>query len=305
MLHCLRWFLLLLVLFAGSAMARQSVWIVLSKDGGVYSETAAMLQSELRAVGLADLSIAVGTWTNLKTQDSPSLIITLGVTAFDEVMGQPAPDVPVIASLLPSASFRAGEEKLHTRPITAVFIDPPPGRFFDFLLKVLPGARRVGVLAGPVTEKLLPALRKSAQQRSMTLVSASTVPINGEIYPALKSVLSDSDVLLALPEPSVYSNESLPRILLATYRARIPMVGFAPGYLTAGAVAALYVTPVQVVRETAQKALAWSRRNDWGPPRAPRELSVGVNPRVAESLGLSLPSVDALTKEMLASGGAP
>lgn len=303
-----------LLVASSAAWASSVVWIVLSAEGGVYAESAAMLQGELRAGGLTDLEVVVGTWPTLRalpTKAPPSLVVTLGQAAFDGAAQPLTPagplpaSTPLIASLLPSASFRAGEARLSGRPLTAVFIDPAPAKFFELLRKALPTAKRVGVLAGPVTDTLLPDVRKAAAQQALSVVAASTQAVGGEIYPALKLVLSDSDVLLALPEPSVYSSETLPRILLATYRARIPMVGFAPGYLTAGAVAALYVTPAQVVRETALKALAWSRRSDWGPARAPRELTVGINTRVAESLGLSLPSAETLTKELLASGVAP
>ena len=66
------------------------------------------------------------------------------------------------------------------------------------------------------------------------------------IFPALKQVLEDAEVLLALADAQIYNSNSLQNILLTSFRARVPLVAFSPAYVRAGALMAVHVTPTQL-----------------------------------------------------------
>jgi ABC-type uncharacterized transport system substrate-binding protein len=109
------------------------------------------------------------------------------------------------------------------------------------------------------------------------------------VFPGLKQVLDGSDVLLALADPQVYNSNSLQNILLTAFREKVPMLAFSPAYVRAGALFALYVTPVQAGVQAA--ALVLEVLHDRSLPATAVESSdfdVMVNEHVARALNLSL-----------------
>jgi ABC-type uncharacterized transport system substrate-binding protein len=96
-------------------------------------------------------------------------------------------------------------------------------------------------------------------------------------------------VLLAVADPQVYNSSSIQNILLASFRAKVPMVAFSPAYVRAGALLALHVTPTQLGQQAG--VIAWGVLRDKALSPIPlysRDFSVMVNEHVARSLGLSL-----------------
>ncbi|MDO8959286.1 MAG: ABC transporter substrate binding protein [Rhodocyclaceae bacterium] len=294
------------------AAASQRVWVVVAEEGGVQAETAAVLQA-----GLDGLELKVSR-RQLPLQDSeepPALIVTVGAAAFDETLGWLAgrpgawERVPVLATLLPRAAYDARAARhapgiAGQRALSAAVLDQPLARQLALLKRALPDRPRVGVLAGPQTQPLLPALEKAATARGLRLVAA---PVNApdEIYPALKAVLESADVILALPEPTVYHSATLQNILLTTYRARVPLVAFSPAYVKAGAVLAVYATPTQVARRAIEMVRGWQAGRGLPPPQMSREFDVAVNTKVAASLGLSVDAGAAIAEDLRRQEGGP
>jgi putative ABC transport system substrate-binding protein len=303
---------LTLAFFAGLATAAPSVWLALSAEGGIYAETVALLQAELGTRGVP-VSVRAGTWAQLRLlpPEKPDLVITLGLGALERVaeastsdlaLADIIKDAPVLAGLLPRSAYESIAPKLSGRQRSGVFIDPSAGVLFDLIRRAMPERRRVGILAGPATEGQLPVLRQQAKARGLNLIAATTGGDDTPIYPALKSVLAESDVLLALPDVAVFNGSNLPNILMASYRARVPMVAFSEPYVRAGAVAAVFYTPLQMSKALADQATAWLRRKEFLPAAAPVELSIAINDKVLGSLGMSLDSAAALKNDLMPKG---
>lgn len=278
-----------------SAMAAPRLWVVLSEDTGAYAETAAVLRAELGK----DMEVTSGVPETLlrDLSDPPDLIVTVGVAAIDatlERLSQAGPgwsSVPLLATLVPQTVFdaRLAAGAVGRRPVSAVVLDQPLGRQLALIRRALPDVRRVGVLPGPQTRPLLRQLASEATARKLSLVTTDA-EIRGQeqIFPVLKSVLEDAEVILALPDPLVYNGATLQNILLTTYRSRTPLVAFSPAYVKAGAVLALYSTPTQVARGAAGMVRQWVAGKGFPPPRAPQEFAVVANAKVAASLGIAL-----------------
>jgi len=290
----------------------QRIWVVVAEDGGVQAETAAVLQGGLD--GLA-LKVARRQLPLNDGEEPPALIVTVGAAAFDETLGWLAgrpgawERVPVLATLLPRAVYDARAARhapgiAGQRALSAAVLDQPLARQMALLKRALPDRPQVGVLAGPQTRLMLPALEKAATARGFRLVVA---PVNApeEIYPALKAVLESADLILALPEPTVYHSATLQNILLTTYRARVPLVAFSPAYVKAGAVLAVYATPPQVARRAIEMVRGWQAGRGLPPPQMSREFEVAVNARVAASLGVALDDAALLAEELRRQEGSP
>lgn len=294
------------------AAARQ-VWVVLAEEGGMHAEAAAVLQANLEG-----LTVTTGTGPALLRDkgDPPALIVTVGTTAFEETLDWLSGKrwswerVPVLATLLPQAAYDGQVMKQAVggaarRVLSAAVLDQPLGRQMALLKRALPERRLIGVLAGPQTRPQLTALGREAAARGFRVVAAPEVNVPEQIYPALKTALESSDVLLALPEPTVYHAATLQNILLTTYRARVPLVAFSPAYVKAGAVLAVYSTPAQVARRAAEMVRLWQAGRGLPPPQMPREFAVATNAKVAASLGLMLDDAALIAEDLRRQEGGP
>jgi ABC-type uncharacterized transport system substrate-binding protein len=134
----------------------------------------------------------------------------------------------------------------------------------------------------------LTLLKSLATTNGLTVTDAK---VNAEagVFPALKQVLDNCDVLLALADPQVFNSQSIQNILLAAFRSKVPMVGFSPAYVRAGALLSVHVTPTQAALQAA--VLVQGVLSGKALPANPVEsndFEVGVNEHVARAMNLSL-----------------
>jgi putative tryptophan/tyrosine transport system substrate-binding protein len=165
--------------------------------------------------------------------------------------------------------------------------DQPIRRFLELARIGLPGRNRLGLL---VSAHSLPAMRQQKQfssERGFELLIESAT--TDTLPKVLDDLLQRSDVLLALPDPAIHNRNTVPLILLASYRQGIPVVAYSEPYLNAGAVLALYSTSAQMNRQAAAMVLDGLRGRPTIGIVDPVEFKVGINERVARSLGLTLP----------------
>jgi len=101
----------------------------------------------------------------------------------------------------------------------------------------------------------------------------------------------------------VFNSETAANILMAAYRRQVPLVGFSPAYVKAGALLALYSTPAQVGTRGGDVLRQNLAGRSLPPPQWSREFTVKVNQDVARSLGFALD--EARLGEQLREGERP
>lgn len=234
------------------------------------------------------------------------LHLTLGVRPLVELaallQNQPGmSSAPVLAALLPEAAYASLAPSLPPRS-SAVWLDQPPERFLALIQRAMPHRRRVGVLLGPASVALESRLERAASERQLVLVKSRMLEETQNLFPLLRTLLAESDVLLALPDPLIYNPATLQNILIATYRQRVPVVSYAESHVRAGATLSLFTTPQEVARQVAAATqLLWTQGQLPAPAKA-ASGSVVVNNQVARSLGLNVPDAETL-QQALAAGG--
>ena len=282
----------MLLWLATALVAHAQTLIVSSEAGGAYAQTRDALLTELERAGRnrTDVRLVLASeWASQANSEPHRLVVTLGAEALRTVLAR-GPTAPVIASLIP----RNVQERLlrdaptkPAYPITAVYLDQPLGRQLDLLHLALPDVRRVGVLVSPELAGAQASLQAAAASRKLHLVSAQVDDTTG-LYPALRSVLEGSDILLAMPDPRIYNSASISNILLASYRARLAVQAFSPAYVKAGALLAVYSNPEQIGVQTAEVVRHFLAGGGLAAAAYPSEYQVDVNEHVARSLGLHL-----------------
>lgn len=291
--------------------AESEVWLVLSEPGGAYAEAARALQEAWTREFRLTPNWRLATWSELapETNALPQLIVTLGVRACLEAvelaLANPAlARVPLLATLLPQASYPVLAAKALERQ-SAVFIDQPAERIVRLLRLALPEYKRVGVLFGPDSLAVRPALARALAARGLTLVEQTLLNGDKGVYPALRALFEDAELLLAIPDKLVYSPQNMPNILLAAYRQRIPLVSYSAAHVRAGALLALHTAPADTATQIASAIQQWLVGRKLPPPALADAASVAVNDQVARSLGLSLPNAAALELALKSRGAIP
>ena len=237
--------------------------------------------------------------------ESSELVVTIGLAAAQAVVaredGLGAPP-PTLSLLIPRQAYErlavTGETGGERRR-SAVFIDQPISRQLDLLRAAVPERTRIGVILGPSSRELEGELSRLARKRSLIL-NVAAVEETSDVYAALRSVIPRSDLLLLLPDPVATSVDTVHGLLLTSYRAQVPVIGFSEGLAKAGALLSLFSTASQQGRQGAEIARRVLNGEGGLPaPGYPKHFTVRVNASVARSLGLELPSEQTLRDALL------
>jgi ABC-type uncharacterized transport system substrate-binding protein len=282
-----------------SAAMAYSVQVLSSRSGGAYDEVVDALRSEtLRGTELRVqyLNTNEPSW---KLLESTNLVVAIGVDAANTAIQTADPGTPILCVLIPKVAFEAlTSGKKENRKITAIFLDPPPGRQLELIRQLLPQAKRVGAVLGNLSVKEKESLRIAARDKGLFL-QAELAQRDTELYAVLKSVLAEADVFLAVPDPVVINAATAQNVLITAFKGQVPVIGYSANYVKAGALAAVFSTPLQIGQEAGQMINNYQRTNNLPLPKTPRYFSVGVNAAVLRSFGLPAVDVRQLEQRLL------
>lgn len=170
---------------------------------------------------------------------------------------------------------------------SAIFLDQPWSRQFALIHRAMPHRKRVGILLGRESAELGPSLVAAAKDNEL-VTRIETVTDDADLLPSLKRLLASSDTLLAVPDASIYNRANIASILLSSYHAEVPMIGFSASYVKAGALVSLYSQPSQIAQQVAEIVQSMSSGGALPAPQSPRYFSISVNPQVKRSLEVKM-----------------
>jgi ABC-type uncharacterized transport system substrate-binding protein len=291
--------LLLACAWITAAHAETAVAILLSDSGAAYKEFATALRAELERGGVATADIQAGSDLATLSRIPAKLQIAVGSAALQAALDVES-RMPILATLLPLATYEQILEQTgrrNGRQVSALYLDQPLHRQFALIRLALPDTRRIGVVLGPQSRSASAALAKAADDHGLRLLT-SRADTPDTIFAALQKLMGDIDVLLVAPDPVIYNSTTIQSILLTTYRAQIPLVGFSPAYVKAGALLAVYSSPGQLGTQAGEIAHGVLAGRSLPPPQPPRDFSVSGNAHVARSLGVPLENDAQLTDRL-------
>lgn len=281
----------------GAAPAPPEI-LVVTDQSAVQREIVVALRAALDAHGapyLLQTLPSAGLDTALAAAVRPVLVVTLGSSAARALGDTLA--VPVLHGAIPRTLYdglhQAGEPAAHPHGHSALFLDQPPARQLRAVRLALPQLQQLGVLASAGSAALLAPLRDAAREQTVELVDAE-VPEESLLIPRVEQLLRYSDALLVTPDARLYNRYSLQKVLLAAYRQRKPVIGLSAAYVTAGALLAVHSDPAAIGTDLAEMVVAVLDGKGLPQARHPRRYAVAINQHVARSLGLNLPTEEAL-----------
>lgn len=274
-----------------------SIAIVQSENSEPYLEFTNTLRNNLLK-GNVNLIVVED---SVKPIPSSDLIISVGMKAATAVAASRAP--AVLNVLIPKAGYeklqRDFPERADSKTFSAIFLDQPVVRQIHLIIAMLPDKRHVGVLFDSFPKDEIIKLRQQMGKLGLSLHERAISPAF-LLYDALQDVLQDSEVLLALPDSAVYNSSTLRNILLTTYRSGVPLIGFSPAYVKAGALGAVFSTPAQIAEQAAIATQQFWETSALPAAQYPQLFEVMVNEQVGRSLNLSVKSPAELHNEMSA-----
>jgi ABC-type uncharacterized transport system substrate-binding protein len=264
------------------------VHVVLSERGGSYQEFGDALRDKL---GSQPVILSFG-GAGDKT-DEVDLIVAVGMKAAAGLISSKA---PVLNVLVPKAGYDKLASPAAGHNSSAIYLDQPLERQLSLLLSVLPKARHIGVLYSSPPPGIV-NLRRLVAERKL-LLHEKSVGKEHALAEALDEVLGESEVLLVLPDTNVYNPGTIRNILLTSYRKQVPLIGISQAYVKAGALCALYTTPVQIALQASEAIRSFANSGKLPPSQYPKEFEVSANLQVARSLDLTIKDADELREEI-------
>jgi putative ABC transport system substrate-binding protein len=285
---------LCLVALLGAVSAHGAQVVVVSNERAAgHQEVAQTLVQELIRGGVPATEVVTVSLEDAKGAKTlelhqPRVVVSLGTEALREVL-RSGIKTPLVASLIPRGSFeRALKDVGHgLGGVSALYLDQPFGRQLDVLRIALPEVRRIGVLWGAESASQQSLLASAARTRGLEL-SEEMVNEDLTLPEALRAMLESANAVLAVPDSQVFNGVTLSNILLASYRARVPLMAFSPAYVKAGALLSVHSLPIHIANQSAQMARQILGGKGQPPNQYPTDYAISVNQRVARSLGIVL-----------------
>lgn len=259
--------------------------VVKSKNISSYEEILKGAREELNIQGISftfEEFPKQATLTEDILSSNPDLILTLGSDALSRI-----PDdihIPVVFSGLLSPP----ESLINKHHISGSLLDIPPELLFAKLQATLPEAKTIGVIYHPeTTEKKVAQAHVAAEKLGLQL---KTFPIqSAKEIPKLKEM--GIDALWIVPDPMVCRPAIIKRLLLKSYRQRIPVMGISSSYVKAGALLALVCDYEDIGRQSGEVA---AKILSGLPPSKteitiPRSTKLYLNKSIARRLGIKIP----------------
>jgi len=225
------------------------------------------------------------------SSSNPDLIFTVGTSALKVFLPE-FNETPILFSVvLNPVKLKLIDSWTETgRNLSGTALNIPYEIQFEWIKKVLPNAKQVGILYKmDGSNGYLKRAAKAAQQSGLKLEIQKIDKIN-DVLPALKELSKHSDILLGIPDLGVYNRKTLKQILLFTLRNRMPFIGISEQYVKAGAFFCLSVDYKEQGETAAQMAEKILEGFDPAimPVKRPKNVKLSINRKTAERLGIKI-----------------
>ncbi|HEB58771.1 MAG TPA: hypothetical protein ENJ01_06095 [Gammaproteobacteria bacterium] len=312
--RCSTHVLLLAVLFllAGGVAHAQGahVAMILSREGRIHLEAQRGFEERLAQASDAQVRLSVIKLDNsgalprsyVDGQDY-TLAVAVGARATEAALRE-NDFAPVLSLLVPEVTI---ERLTESNPdvgvgtsldnFSAIYLDQPSDRLFSVIGKIIPEARRIGVVLGTRGLPRLFELKPVARAHGFKL-NVAVIHDPEDAAAQITDLVAESDVILAVYDPVIMNNRTARWLLYTAFQQRKPVIGFSQAFVRAGALASIYSTPEMIGRQGAELLLDMIKGRGWqgGKRYYPRQFTIEFNRRLARSLRFHIPSVETLKK---------
>jgi ABC-type uncharacterized transport system substrate-binding protein len=209
--------------------------------------------------------------------------IAVGSRALEEVRAR-HPALPLVTAMVLHAG---GVHAADVEPASQrVELDIPLAAQLGAMRALWPGRRRAGMIRNPAQSPgPAEALEACARREGFVPV---VVDCDGpaHLLKALAALQGKADFVLCFPDPELYNPVTVKPLVLASLEHGLPLVGFSPAFVRAGAAAGIFPDYRDMGRQAAEMALRLLRGEGRPADESPRKIHVAINQRVTRLLGV-------------------
>lgn len=215
---------------------------------------------------------------------APELTVAIGSSAAS-MLARMDGDGPRLYAFIPSHTWSELRACCAPDATTqaAIFIDQPAERLLRLVRALQPDAGRVGVLLGEVSRARYDELTGAAERLGIEVIT-ERVSDSDNVGRQLRKLLGHIDFFVTLPDPLVYNRNTVYPILLTTYSAGVPVLGFSSTLVDAGAAAGVFMSPQDAGKAIASAIKAFRETGKLPETGYADTFSLSVNERVLRSL---------------------
>jgi len=281
------------MVFSSQAQALR-VTILSAESGDAYQEFSSAFTSEsLRQ------NSGLNIFQSAMLPADTDLVIAVGIkSALIASKGK----FPVLCVLVSKVGFEKLISELpdndKNKSISAIYFDQPVKRQIALIKATLPDAQNIGLLYSSHSADI-GNYRKVIAANNLRLLDQK-LDSSESLFLDLEALLEKSDVLLTIPDATIYNPLSMRNILLTTYRYKIPVIGLSAAYVKAGVLSAVFSSPDQIAVQAVKLATGYSENGELPPSQYPVDFYVSSNLQVARSLGIQLKEDALIVREIKA-----
>lgn len=289
---CTAWSFLVLLLCVGAPFqASAAVRLLLADDTPYYQEAASSLQHHLRLLvpeAVVSVHTQMGSWPEEDT------LVSIGSQALPEMRAR-YPDRKALHLFVTGDFWR--EQSTRDPGLgnnTTLVVDQPPRRLLALARLLVPQARALSVVLGPISHKHGTTLDSDAAALGFEPLIGVLRPGDNPIA-TLSPLLNAAQVAVVLPDSADFNRAAARWLLQLSFRARVPVIGFSRAYTDAGALASVSSTPENIGQQGAELVAERLAQGLFPPGMLqPRYYTLTTNAAVADALGIALPDTAAL-----------
>lgn len=223
--------------------------------------------------------------------EKPDVIVAIATPSAQAVVAA-TKTIPVVYSAVtdPVAAKLVKTWDASGSNVTGVSDLSPLAKHLDLIKKVVPNAKRVGVIYSPGEANsvaIVEALKKASAEAGLSLVEAAA-PRTVDVAGAAQSLVGKADVIYAPTDNNVMS--AFEAIVKVAQQARLPVVAADTEAVKRGAVAALGLNYYDLGRQTGKVVVRVLKGEAPGaiPSQVSQTFELHVNPAAAQKQGIAL-----------------
>lgn len=274
---------------------QKQVTIIAQHFSSHYSTIAKSLSLSSLANNYRVVNMSLDDWQ--QQQPESELVISLGPTPLEELLKLQHKET-VLAALITYQEWRELTSQYpKMESLSAIFYDPSPVRQIVLGKLLLPLSKSVGVMYSMENPFFIEEYEASLDAIGLSIETIK-IKQTTEVARRFPTLSQQSDFIIAQPDPIIYNSQTLPKVLLSSYRQRKVIIGYSTGIVGAGAVATTYTNPEMLVKDLRESAINLLSRESAPFIRHSKYYDIKYNSEVARSLGLDIITKDQLQSEV-------
>lgn len=264
-----------------------SILVVADKSVAAYREAAESLKRGL--VELGDTVVETTPDAAARALNDGAggvkLAVAIGADA-RAALGQAQTKLPVVSAMLSIADL-SSEKAPPSKLAGAVYLDLDFAQVAQEVSRLFPAKKRLGLIVNSRTsgpnKQILSRLAKDG-----FTVQIAVSPNRAGLLEAFREIKNKVDLVVCLPETGLFDSRTIPALLRQSLEEQVPVVGFSPSFVKAGAIAGVFPDYSDIGQQTAEvvrRAMAAPASQTEGGDETPRKVTSITNPTVMRLLG--------------------